>query len=159
METDSSSLKIEHIARSHSYTLILYHIVLVAKFRRRVLTDEVQKTLTQSCIDLEESYDYIFHEIGMEGDHVHFLLQSIPWLSPSEIVQAIKSITTKTVLRVHPEVIHIIRKRQLWTSAYYLSTVWMHWNQDTIRRYIQNQGKPQEYKRLHISENQLQMTF
>lgn len=78
METDSSSLKIEHIARSHSYTLILYHIVLVAKFRRRVLTDEVQKTLTQSCIDLEESYDYIFHEIGMEGDHVHFLLQSIP---------------------------------------------------------------------------------
>jgi REP element-mobilizing transposase RayT len=158
METDTWK-EIEHIARSHSYTLILYHIVFVAKYRRKVLTESVQKTLVQSCLDLQESYDYIFHEIGMEGDHVHFLLQSIPRLSPSNIVQAIKSITTKTILKIHPEVTIIIRKRQLWTDAYYLSTVWLHWNQDTIRRYIQNQGKPQEYKRMHISESQLQMQF
>jgi REP element-mobilizing transposase RayT len=72
---------------------------------------------------LEESYDYIFHEIGMEGDHVHFLLQPIPKLSPSDIIQTIKSVTTKTVLKIHPEVTIFIRKRQLWTDAYYLSTV------------------------------------
>jgi len=123
METDASRKEIEHIARSHSYTLILYHIVLVAKYRRKVLIPSVQKTLTQSCLNLEESYDYIFHEIGMEGDHVHFLLQSIPKLSPADIIQTIKSITTKTVLKVHPEITEIIRKRQLWTDAYYLSTV------------------------------------
>jgi REP element-mobilizing transposase RayT len=50
-----------------------------------------------------------FLEIGTEGDHVHFLVQSIPTYSPSKIVTTIKGILSRKIFEVHPEV-----KKQLW---------------------------------------------
>jgi REP element-mobilizing transposase RayT len=52
-------------------------------------------------------------EIGIDGNHVHFLIQSVPTNSSKKIISAIKSITAKEIFRLHPEV-----KRFLWGGKF-----------------------------------------
>ncbi len=67
----------EHIIKRHNKTLLLYHIVCPAKYRKKIFTKEVEETLKQVCIGISERYEMNFVEIGADKDHVHFLVQSI----------------------------------------------------------------------------------
>jgi len=65
----------EHIKRSHNVSMLLYHIVLPAKYRKKIFSTEVTKKLLEICEQIEEIYEIYFLEIGSESDHVHFLVQ------------------------------------------------------------------------------------
>jgi REP element-mobilizing transposase RayT len=73
---------------------LLYHIVCPAKYRRVVINEEVDKTLKEICEEIEKRYDINFLEIGTEGAHVHFIIESKPSYSPKRLVTIIKSIIT-----------------------------------------------------------------
>lgn len=77
----------------------MYHIVCPAKYRRAVFTDEVENVLKDVCLDIAKRYEIIFLEIGVDKDHVHFLVQSVPMYSPKKVVQIIKSITAISLER------------------------------------------------------------
>lgn len=49
-----------------------------------------------------ERYEIHFVEIGVDEDHVHFLVQSVSVISPKDIVQVKKSITGKEIFKRHP---------------------------------------------------------
>jgi len=83
--------------------------VCPAKYRRVVFSDEVDKTLKETCEEIEKRYEIKFLEIGTDKDHVHFLVQSIPTYSVTKIIKLIKSITAKKIFAKHPEV-----KEKLW---------------------------------------------
>jgi putative transposase len=55
-------------------------------------------------LKIELRYDLQFFEIGTEGNHVHFLIQSVPMNSPKKIISTVKGITAKEIFRIHPEV-------------------------------------------------------
>jgi len=99
----------EHILKRHNKNLLLYHIVCPAKYRRKVFTKAVEETLKVTCIEIGDRYKIHFVEVGINEDHVHFLVQSVPSLSPTRIVQLIKSITAKEINCHHSEV-----KKVLW---------------------------------------------
>ena len=94
----------EHILKRHNKTLILYHIVCPAKYRQKIFTKRVEQSLQNICIEIGKRYEIHFVEIGADEDHVHFLVQSVPVMSPSRIVQIIKSITAKKIFKHHLEV-------------------------------------------------------
>ncbi len=94
----------EHIYKRHNKTLLLYHIVLPIKYRRKVITDVIVISLKSICIEISERYEINFAEIGYEPDHVHFLLQSVPTYSVSEIVMKLKSLTARELFLKHPEI-------------------------------------------------------
>jgi len=94
----------EHIHKSHNKSLLINHFVCPIKYRRKVLKDAVAKTFKEICFGIEERYEIHFLEIGLDGDHVHFLIQSVPMNSPKKIINAVKSITAKEIFRLHPEV-------------------------------------------------------
>ena len=79
----------EHILKSHNKTVILYHLVFPSKYRRKVFTKEIGKTLEEVCIDISERYEINFIEIGNDEDHIHFLVQGIPKMPVSRIVQIV----------------------------------------------------------------------
>jgi REP element-mobilizing transposase RayT len=56
----------------------MYHIECPAKYRRAVITKDVDEKLKEICKEIEERYEIQFLEIGTEKDHVHFLVQSVP---------------------------------------------------------------------------------
>ena len=83
----------EHIYKRHNKTLLLYHIVCPAKYRRKVFTEESKGVLKEVCVEIGNRYEIHFVEIGLDENHVHFLVQSVPTMNPQRIVQIIKSIT------------------------------------------------------------------
>ena len=147
----------EHIAKSHNRTLLLFHLVFPAKYRKKVFTQEVEETLRLVCLGIEERYEIRFIEIGMEEDHVHFLVQGIPTMSVSRIVTIIKSITAREIFKAHPYLKReVLWGGNLWTSGYYANSVGLYASKDTIMRYIQNQGKGgDEYRKLYESQPEL----
>ena len=90
---------------SHNVSNLVYHIVFPAKYHRIVFETNVEDHLKQICVGIEARYDYIhFLEIGVDHDHVHFLVQSTPNYSVAEIVKVIKSITARRIFAECPEV-------------------------------------------------------
>ena len=98
-----------YIHKNHNVTVLLYHLVFPAKYRRAVIDPEVDQVLRNICLDIEARYEIKFLEIGTDKDHVHFLVQSVPMYSVKKIVQVIKSITAREVFRRCPQV-----KTRLW---------------------------------------------
>jgi REP element-mobilizing transposase RayT len=127
----------------------MYHIVCPAKYRRAVFTPPVDQKLKEVCLEISKRYEVTFLEIGTDKDHVHFLVQSVPMLSPKRIVQIIKSITAREIFRACPEVKKQLWGGEFWTDGYFVSTVGKHGNEDVIKKYIQNQGAESQYEQLH----------
>ena len=126
----------------------MYHLVCPTKYRRIVITEEVDQSLKEICLEISSRYEIYFLEIGTDKDHVHFLIQSVPMMSPKSIAQKVKSITAREIFRRNPEV-----KRQLWggafwSSGYFMNTVSQYGNEEVIARYVRNQGD-KEYNRIH----------
>ena len=127
----------------------MYHLVCPAKYRRAVFTAPVDQKLKEVCLEISKRFEIVFLEIGTDKDHVHFLVQSVPMLSPKRIVQIVKSITAREIFRACPEVKKQLWGGEFWTDGYFISTVGKHGNEDVIKKYIQNQGAELEYQQLH----------
>mgnify|MGYP003781763771 CR=1 FL=1 len=67
--------------------------------------------MKETCAELSIRYEIHFLEIGADNNHVHFLIQSIPKLSPTRIITII---IAKKIFRCHPEV-----KKQLWEGEFW----------------------------------------
>jgi len=62
-----------------------------------MITEAVEETLKKTCLGIGERYEIGFVEIGVDEDHVHFLVQSVPRMQSNRIVQIIKSITAREI--------------------------------------------------------------
>ena len=131
----------EYIHKSHNVSVLMYHLVFPAKYRRKVLTERVKRILKAVCLGIEKRYQISFLEIGMEEDHVHFLVQSVPTYSPTKIVRTIKSITAKKIFLMCPEVKDALWGGEFWTKGYFVNTVSKHGNESVISEYVKSQGK------------------
>ncbi|WP_345007795.1 IS200/IS605 family transposase [Snuella lapsa] len=145
----------EHIHKRHNKSQLLYHIVCPIKYRRSILSDRVNSSIVLVCSEIENRYDIYFIEIGLDENHVHFLVQSVPMYSPKKIVQTVKSILAREVFRLHPEVKEQLWGGQFWSNGYYVNTVGQYANEEVIKNYLKNQGKQKEYKQIHSSQLRL----
>ena len=84
-------------------SVLIYHIVCPAKYRRVIFDKDISESLKGVCLKIEKCYEIRFLEIGIDKDHVHFLVQSIPMYSPKKVVQIIKSITGKEMFRIYSD--------------------------------------------------------
>ena len=117
-----------------------------------VFGDEVEEVIKETCLEIEKEYEIKFIEIGTNGDHVHFLIQSVPMYSAKKIIQVVKSITAREIFEKVPEVKKKLWGGEFWTNGYYVSTVGQRGSEEAIRKYAQEQGKEKEYKQLHHDE-------
>ena len=138
------------IRKSHNVSILIYHIVCPAKYRRVVFNAEVDKELKAVCLEIAKRYEIEFLEIGTDGDHVHFLVQSVPSYSPTKIVRIIKSITAREIFRRVPQVKKQLWGGEFWSDGYYIASVGQHANETVIREYVERQGQADHYQQLHI---------
>lgn len=137
----------QKIHRSHNVSCIMYHFVFPTKYRRVVIDDSVEEVIAKTCGEISNGYDINFIEIGTDQDHVHFLVQSVPTYSPTQIARIIKSIIAKAVFKECPEVKKKLWGGNFWSSGYYVATVSDHGNEDVIANYVKNQGN--EYNKIY----------
>ena len=143
----------QYIHKSHNVSVLLYHYVCPAKYKRVIFDDSVDKILIQTCKEIGRRYEINIVEIGTDGDHVHFLIQSIPMLAPTTIAKIIKSITAREIYRLCPQVKKKLWGGNIWSAGYFVSTVGKRGNEEQIKNYVRNQGK--EYTRLYKGQLEL----
>jgi len=142
----------EYVHKSHNVTVLMYHLVFPAKYRRTIFDEQIDTELRNVCLEIEQRFEIKFLEIGTDGDHVHFLVQSVPMYSVKKIVQIIKSLTAREIFRRCPEVKRKLWGGEFWSDGYYASTVGKHGDEAMIGKYVKGQGG--EYQKLH-SDQQL----
>ena len=145
----------KYFHKRHNVTVLIYHLVCPAKYRRVVFSKEVDVSIKEICLELEKRYELIFLEIGVDNDHVHFLIQSVPMYSPKKIAQTIKSITAKEIFKRYPEVKKKLWGGEFWSKGYFMSTVGKHGDEKMLKNYVKNQGVDKSYQQLH--EGQLKL--
>jgi REP-associated tyrosine transposase len=146
-----------YLHKSHNVSVLLYHVVCAAKYRRVVFSAHVDEVLREACVEIAKRYELVFLEMGTDQNHVHFLIQSVPTYSPTKIVRMVKSLTARYVFAQAPEV-----KKQLWGGAfwgkgYFINTVGQPGNEKGIATYIRKQGQDTAYKQLHKQPLQLEL--
>ena len=143
------------IRKSHNVSILIYHFVCPAKYRRAVIDEKVDQVLRDVCLEIAARYQIEFLEIGTDKDHVHFLVQSVPTYSPTKIITMIKSLTAREIFARAPHVRKQLWGGEFWTDGYYVSTVGQHATEDEIRQYVKNQGQENQYVQLHVQQLEL----
>ena len=140
----------EYIHKSHNVSVLLYHLVFPAKYRRAVFDESVDQLLREVCLEIEQRYEVKFIEIGVDRDHVHFLVQSVPMYSVTKIVKRLKRLTAREIFRRCPQVRKQLWGGEFWSDGSFASTVGKHGDERMIASYVKDQDK--EYLQLHRDE-------
>jgi REP element-mobilizing transposase RayT len=90
--------------KRHHVSALLDHIVCPAQYRRVVVRPAVATVLTEVCLDIAKRYEIVCVESGTDPAHGHFLVQSVPTYSPTQIVHIIKSLTASEIVTRVPAV-------------------------------------------------------
>ncbi|WP_029333505.1 IS200/IS605 family transposase [Exiguobacterium oxidotolerans] len=124
----------------HSVFLLNYHLVLVVKYRRKVIDDAISEFARQTFERIGASYHITLNEWNHDGDHIHVLFKAHPNTEMSKFLNAYKSASSRLIKRDFPHVKKRLWKEMFWSRSYCLVTTGGA-TIDVIRHYIEKQGK------------------
>jgi len=134
---------------SHKVFRIKYHFVFCIKYRKDLfLNGKYVESIKEICKGFEERYHMKFETMGFDEDHVHFMIQSVPKYSPSQIFRLVKSITAIQLFKKYPDLKKEIWGGEFWSDGGYVGTVGEGVNAEVIRNYIKKQGRKVEQLKL-----------
>jgi putative transposase len=116
----------------------MYHIVWIPKYRKRVLQDKIARRIDMLLRECAEINKWEIHELNVQIDHVHMLVQLRPNISVSRAVQLFKGGSSKVIREEFPELKEFLWGDSFWADGYFSETVGQV-NIDVIREYIKNQ--------------------
>lgn len=120
---------------------INYHFVWSVKYRRKVLSGEVEAYMRELIYQIAEDKGFTVDEFETGTmDHVHLFVTAPPKLSPSLLVQYLKGITGRKIMERYPDLKKQLWNGELWNHSYFVETVG-DVSTETVRRYIENQSK------------------
>ena len=121
----------------------MYHIVWGTKYRRKVLKEYTRVDLVKSVKKVQRRYPtWYVHELNIDEDHVHIVVEVPPKVSISKVVQEIKVQSSKDLRRRYKYMDRIYREVGIWEVGYFVSTVGL--NEKHIRQYVQKQGEEEK---------------
>ena len=124
----------------HSVYSINYHLVMVIKYRRKVISDEISGYLRATFERIGTTYGVELVEWNHDKDHVHVLFKFTPQIAPAKFINAYKSVSSRLVKKNYPEIRQYLWKEAFWTKSYCLiSTGGV--SIDVIKQYIERQGQ------------------
>jgi putative transposase len=135
-------MKQDYIRADHSVYLCDYHIVLVTKYRRKVIANEgVWSYLEQKLREVTEHYPRLqIKEINHDINHVHILISIPPQMKVGDVVRLLKTNSSRNIKTKFSFIKKLYYGTDgMWSDGYFVSTVGI--NTETIKRYIENQGK------------------
>jgi len=131
--------------RSNSAFRLIYHLVLVSKFRNNCLTAEMLERLEEIFELTLAKWDCELIEFGGEANHVHVLFEAIPSIDLSKLVNNLKTVSSRLMRKeyaVHLKCFYWSDKPMFWSGSYALITVGTQAPLEKLIEYVQNQEKP-----------------
>lgn len=124
---------------NHSVFLLYYHLVLVTKYRRQVIDDEISEFAKDTFERISESYHITLVEWNHDKDHVHIMFKAHPKTELTKFINAYKSASSRLIKRDFPRVKQFLWKEMFWSKCFCLLTTGGA-PIEVIKKYIQNQG-------------------
>ena len=116
----------------------MIHLVWIPKYRKRVLQGKLARRLKELLELCAEANGWKMDEINIQPDHVHLIVQFVPTISVSRMMQLFKGRTSRALRKEFPELEEFYWGNSFWAEGYFAETVGV-CNLNTIREYVRNQ--------------------
>lgn len=126
----------------HSVFKLTYHLVLVVKYRRKVINDSVALRIKGIGEYIAPKYNITFLEFNHDQDHIHVLFSAHPNSAISKYINAFKSASSRLIKKEFPDVRKCLWKEQFWSRSFCLLTTGGA-PIEVIKNYIESQGEKQ----------------
>ena len=124
--------------RGYVYS-IQYHIVWCVKYRRKILTGQIENDLISILNNIAIDNDFKIIECNTDLDHVHLLVDCSPQNYIPDMLKALKGVSARLLMKDHKEELKkILLDEHLWNPSYYISTISEN-TEEQIKKYIQEQ--------------------
>lgn len=117
-----------------------YHLILVVKHRRKVISNKIQDKLVEIFNYIAPNYNITLSEANGKSDHIHILFKAHPNSEISKFINAYKSASSRLVKKLFPEVREKLWKETFWSQSFFLATIG-EVTLDVVESYINSQGE------------------
>lgn len=133
-------------SNAHSKHLILYYLIFVAKYRRKIFANKsFGEDLKNEFTVISNKYDFSIDTIDLDyskPDHIHILVRSIPSLSPAQIVRVLKQEANIWAWKNYETYLKTFywKSHHLFTRGYYCGSVG-NVSAQQVAEYLETQGR------------------
>ena len=125
---------------NHSVFSIHFHLILVVKYRKKVIDERISERLKEIFEYIQENYNIVLEEWNHDLDHVHVLFRSEPNSNISKFINAYKSASSRLIKKEYPFIKSKLYKEAFWSQSFCLISTGEA-NIETIKKYIESQGE------------------
>jgi putative transposase len=127
-------------SNNHSVFALYYHLVLVVKYRRKVINDDINIRIRQIFEYIQDSYNITLQEWNHDKDHIHVLFKAHPNSEISKFINAYKSASSRLIKKEYPQIKKYLWKEYFWSRSFCLLTTGGV-PIETIKQYIESQSE------------------
>ncbi len=131
-------MAIRYWTGAHTTHRLRYHLVVLPKYRKRVLKGKIATRIKQLFFQACQMNKWWIDELNIQPDHIHMLIQMKPRESVAEVVQILKGGSSKVIRTEFPELEEYLWGDSFWSDGYFAETVGAV-NEAVIKKYIKNQ--------------------
>lgn len=125
---------------AHSVFLLYYHLIMVIKYRRKVINDPISNRAKEIFEYIAPKYGITLEEWNHDQDHVHVIFRAQPKSEISRFINAYKSASSRLIKKEHPEIREKLWKEAFWSQSFCLLTTGGA-SMEVIGEYIESQGE------------------
>lgn len=128
----------------HTVSRLSAHIVWVTKYRKKVLTGDIQIRCRDLVKQVCDSEDVVIIKGAVAKDHVHLLIEYRPSMSISEFVKRVKGRSSRLLQKEFPKLQKEYWGRHFWAIGY---GVWSTGNitEEMVKEYIEHHNEKSNY--------------
>ncbi|KYG29755.1 IS200/IS605 family transposase [Priestia endophytica] len=126
-------------SNNHSMFSMYYHLVLVVKYRRKVINNTISDYAKEKFVSLGEKYNITLVEWNYDRDHIHILFKAHPNTELSKFINAYKSASSRLIKKDFPPIRKRLWKEMFWSRSFCLLTTGGS-PIEVVKKYIESQG-------------------
>mgnify|MGYP000550336704 CR=1 FL=1 len=136
-------------SNAHSVFLLYYHLILVVKYRKKVLNDPISNRAKEIFEHIAPNYHITLEEWNHDQDHVHIMFRAHPKSELSKFINAYKSASSRLIKKEYPEIRQKLWKEMFWSQSFCLLSAGGA-PIEVIRQYIETQGENKSEHRVRF---------
>ena len=125
---------------NHSVFSIHFHLILVVKYRKKVIDERISERLKEIFEYIQDNYNIVLEEWNHDIDHVHVQFRSEPNSNISKFINAYKSASSRLIKKEYPSIKSKLYKEAFWSQSFCLISTGGA-DIETIKEYIESQGE------------------
>ncbi|MFG6572073.1 IS200/IS605 family transposase [Sulfitobacter sp. 1A13353] len=111
----------EYHTGRHVVTSLHVHLVFVTKYRPGMLDDDALARLRGTFTSVAEGFGAVLVECDGEKDHVHLLVEYPPTVALSRLINSMKGVGSRILLRDRPD-LKAHAAKGLWSPSYFAAS-------------------------------------